>query len=67
MKPRWIIKEVLTESFLGVAIVNSIGFLAILALFETGIHLSSLAAGLELVGTSRVIHPTNQWQRCDHG
>ncbi len=61
MKPRWIIKEVLTESFfllvLGMVIGNSLGFLSILALSGNGIDLSSLAAGLEFVGMSRVIYP----------
>lgn len=61
MKPRWIIKEVLTESFfllvLGMVIGNSLGFLSTLALSGNGIDLSSLAAGLEFVGMSRVIYP----------
>jgi ABC-type lipoprotein release transport system permease subunit len=59
MKPLWIITEVLTESFflliLGMVIGNS---LSIYALSDTGIDLSSLAAGLEFVGMSRVIYPT---------
>ncbi|MBW2039698.1 MAG: ABC transporter permease [Deltaproteobacteria bacterium] len=61
MKPWWIIKEVLTESFFllvfGMVIGNSLGFLSILALSGTGIDLSSLAAGLEFAGMSRVICP----------
>ncbi|UCC66840.1 MAG: ABC transporter permease, partial [Deltaproteobacteria bacterium] len=61
MKPWWVIKEVLTESFfllvLGMVIGNSLGFLSILALSGNGIDLSSLAAGLEFVGMSRVIYP----------
>jgi ABC-type lipoprotein release transport system permease subunit len=62
MKPLWIIREVLTESFflliLGMVIGNSLGFLSIYALSGNGIDLSSLAAGLEFVGMSRVIYPT---------
>lgn len=62
MKPLWIITEVLTESFflliLGMVIGNSLGFLSIYALSDTGIDLSSLAAGLEFVGMPRVIYPT---------
>ena len=61
MKPWWIIREVLTESFLllilGMVIGNSLGFLNIFALSGTGIDLSSLAAGLEYVGMPRVIYP----------
>ncbi len=61
MKPAWIVREVLTESFflliLGMVIGNSLGFLSIFALSATGIDLSSLAEGLEFVGMSRVIYP----------
>lgn len=61
MKPLWIIKEVLTESFfiliIGMTIGNCLGFLSILALSGTGIDLSSIAAGLEFVGMSRVVFP----------
>ncbi len=64
MKPWWIVKEVLTESFflliLGTAIGNGLGFLSIFALSATGIDLSSLAAGLEVVGLPRVIYPIIQ-------
>jgi ABC-type antimicrobial peptide transport system permease subunit len=64
MKPWWIIREVLTESFflliLAMVIGNSLGFLSVFALSGTGIDLSSLAAGLEFVGMSRVIYPIIQ-------
>ncbi|NVL92919.1 MAG: ABC transporter permease [Desulfobacterales bacterium] len=64
MKPWGIIKEVLTESFflliLGMLIGNSLGFLSIFALSGNGIDLSSLAAGLEYFGMSRVIYPIIQ-------
>lgn len=61
MKPWWIIKEVLTESFfllvLGMAIGNILGFLSVLALSGSGIDLSALAAGTEFAGMGRVIYP----------
>ena len=61
MKPRWIIKEVLTESFflliMGMAIGDILGFLSVFALSGNGIDLSALAAGAEFAGISRVIYP----------
>ena len=63
MKPWWIIKEVLTESFflllIGMGIGNILGFLSIFALSGSGIDLSALAAGIEYFGfgISRVIYP----------
>lgn len=61
MKPWWIVKEVLTESFflllLGMAAGNALGFLSIFALADTGIDLSALSEGLEFAGMSRVIYP----------
>ncbi len=61
MKPWWIIREVLTESFflliLGMLIGNGLGFLSISALSGTGIDLSRFAAGMEYWGMSRVIYP----------
>ena len=61
MKPRWIIKEVLTESFflliMGMAIGDILGFLSVFALSGNGIDLSALAAGAEFAGMSRVIYP----------
>ena len=61
MKPWWILREVLTESFLllitGMAIGNSIGFICIFALAGSGIDLSALAAGAEYAGMTRIIYP----------
>jgi len=63
MKPWWIIKEVLTESFflllIGMGIGNILGFLSVFALSGSGIDLSALAAGIEYFGfgISRVIYP----------
>jgi ABC-type lipoprotein release transport system permease subunit len=64
MKPWWIVKEVLAESFflliLGMAIGNSLGFFSVFALSANGIDLSSLSAGLEFAGMPRVIYPILQ-------
>ncbi len=64
MKPWWIIREVLTESFflliIGMAIGNFLSFLTVLALSGTGIDLSSLSAGAEFAGISRIIYPMIQ-------
>jgi ABC-type lipoprotein release transport system permease subunit len=61
MKPWWILREVLTESFLllitGMAIGNALGFVCIYALSVSGIDLSALAAGAEYAGMTRVIYP----------
>jgi len=61
MKPWWILREVLTESFLilicGMFIGNFIGFLSIFTLSGSGIDLSALAAGAEYAGMSRIIYP----------
>jgi ABC-type lipoprotein release transport system permease subunit len=61
MKPWWILREVLTESFLllitGMAIGNALGFVCIFALSGSGIDLSTLAAGAEYAGMTRVIYP----------
>jgi len=61
MKPWWIIKEVLTESFflllIGMGIGNILGFLSTFALSGSGIDLSALAAGIEYFGISQVIYP----------
>jgi ABC-type lipoprotein release transport system permease subunit len=61
MKPWWIVKEVLTESFfllvIGMIIGNALSFLSVFALSEVGIDLSALAAGSEYFGISRVIYP----------
>jgi ABC-type antimicrobial peptide transport system permease subunit len=61
MKPWWILREVLTESFLllvtGMLIGNILSFLSIYLLSGSGIDLSALAAGAEYAGMSRVIYP----------
>jgi ABC-type lipoprotein release transport system permease subunit len=61
MKPWWILREVLVESFLllicGLIIGNFLGFLSIFALSGSGIDLSALAAGAEYAGMSRIIYP----------
>jgi len=61
MKPWWIVKEVLTESFflliLGMVAGNALGFLSVFALAGTGIDLSALSEGLEFAGMSRIIYP----------
>ena len=61
MKPWWILREVLTESFLllilGMIIGNLLAFICIFALAGKGIDLSALAAGAEYAGMTRVIYP----------
>jgi ABC-type antimicrobial peptide transport system permease subunit len=61
MKPWWILREVLVESFLllicGVIIGNCLGLLSIVALSGSGIDLSALAAGAEYAGMARIIYP----------
>jgi len=61
MKPLWIIREVLTESFfmllIGTAVGNILSFLSVFALSGGGIDLSSFASGLEFAGMSRIIYP----------
>jgi ABC-type lipoprotein release transport system permease subunit len=61
MKPWWILREVLTESFLllicGLMVGNILGFLSIYALSGNGIDLSALAAGAEYAGMARIIYP----------
>jgi ABC-type lipoprotein release transport system permease subunit len=61
MKPWWILREVLVESFLllicGLVVGNFLGFLSIYALSGSGIDLSALAAGAEYAGMSRIIYP----------
>ena len=62
MKPLWIIREVLMEAFfilfIGMVLGNLLGFLSIFIIGRTGIDLSSLAAGMEYAGMSRVIYPS---------
>ena len=61
MKPWWILREVLVESFLllicGLLVGNCLGFLSIYALSGSGIDLSALAAGAEYAGMARIIYP----------
>lgn len=61
MKPRWIVREVLTESFLlliiGMLIGNLLAIICISALSGGGIDLSAFAAGAEFAGMSRIIYP----------
>jgi ABC-type lipoprotein release transport system permease subunit len=61
MKPGWIIKEVLLESFLllviGMIFGNILGLLTVLAFSGNGIDLSALAAGAEFAGISRMLYP----------
>ncbi len=61
MKPWWILREVLTESFFllatGMVIGNILAFICIFALAGSGIDLSALAAGAEYAGMTRVIYP----------
>jgi len=61
MKPWWIIREVLTESFLllltGMIVGNLLAFACIFFLARSGIDLSALAAGAEYAGMTRVIYP----------
>ena len=61
MKPCWILREVLTESFLllitGMIIGNGLGLVSVYALSGSGIDLSALAAGAEYAGMTRIIYP----------
>ena len=61
MKPGWIIREVLLESFLllviGMAFGNILGLLTVFAFSTNGIDLSALAAGAEFAGISRILYP----------
>jgi ABC-type lipoprotein release transport system permease subunit len=61
MKPFWIIKSVLTESFIvlliGAAIGNIIGLVFVYVISHTGINLSALAAGAEKWGIPSIIYP----------
>lgn len=61
MKPLTIIRGVITESFflivLGLVAGNVAGIVTVLLISRTGIDLSALAAGVEMWGVPRVIHP----------
>ena len=60
MKPWWIIRGVLTESFImlmmGMIAANALAFLSIWALSD-GIDLSAFAKGVEFAGMTRIIYP----------
>lgn len=60
MKPSWIVRGVVTESFLiiflGAAAGNIISVLSVYA-FSGGIDLSAFASGSEMMGMSRVVYP----------
>jgi ABC-type lipoprotein release transport system permease subunit len=62
MKPWWIIRGVLIESFflllIGTALGNSLGFLTNWIFLQTGIDLSFFAAGAQHFGMSRIIYPS---------
>lgn len=64
MKPFWIVKGVLIESFflliLGMLIGNSLGMLSVFVLADVGIDLSFAAKGMEFVGMSRIIYPISE-------
>jgi ABC-type lipoprotein release transport system permease subunit len=61
MKPGWIVLAVLIESsfllIIGLGLGNGLGILSHYLLKGSGIDLSSLAAGMEYAGMSRVIYP----------
>ncbi len=61
MKPWWVMREILAESFLllaiGIIIGNILAFLTVSALSDSGIDLSAFAAGVEFAGMTRVIYP----------
>ncbi len=64
MRPGWIVREVLTESFfllvLGQVLGNALALVMVAVLDHTGIDLSALAAGSEFFGMSRVLYPSLQ-------
>ncbi len=61
MKPWWIIREVLLESFflliIGIVAGNILAYICVWALSGSGIDISALAAGAEYFGMPRVIFP----------
>ncbi len=66
MKPLWIVRGVLAESFfmllLGAALGNLLSVATTAAFAANGIDLSSLAAGAEYAGMSRIIYPALSMQ-----
>lgn len=65
MKPGSIVREVLIESALllalGMTAGNAAALAAVAALSENGIDLSAFAAGVEYAGMPRVIYPAFDW------
>jgi ABC-type antimicrobial peptide transport system permease subunit len=61
MKPWWVMRQVLTETFfiliIGMMVGNTLGCLTILPLTAHGIDLSQFARGMEFAGMSRTIFP----------
>jgi len=61
MKPWWIVRGVLTESFLllaiGLVLGNLLSLLSVWALSGSGIDLSAFSAGTDLTGISRIVYP----------
>lgn len=61
MKPWWIIRDVLSESFIlliiGMTIGNLMALLCVFALSKSGIDLSAFAEGAEFAGISKIIYP----------
>jgi ABC-type lipoprotein release transport system permease subunit len=61
MKPGAVIREVMTEALLllavGCALGNLVGMASVALLARTGIDLSSFSAGMEYAGMSRIIYP----------
>lgn len=64
MKPWWIVRSVLLESFIllliGMGAGDLLGLVSVYALAETGIDLSAYAKGAELAQMSRIIYPALQ-------
>jgi len=61
MKASWIVRDVLTESFLlllaGMGIGNLLAWVSVAALSRTGINLSALSEGAEYFGMPRMLYP----------
>jgi len=61
MKASWIVRDVLTESFMlllaGMGIGNLLAWVTIEALSKTGINLSALSEGAEYFGMPRMLYP----------
>ncbi len=61
MKASWIVRDVLTESFLlliaGMGIGNLLAWVSVAGLAKTGINLSALAEGAEYFGMPRMLYP----------